>query len=64
MRPYLSRFEIVDDTTKELAAVVKAVDECAAEITINCVWNATSWRELSAEVEKCLKAMQLEGDEK
>ena len=33
------------------------------EDKINCVWNASSLRELSAEVEKCLKAMQLEGDE-
>lgn len=61
LRSYPTSFEIVD-FTETLVAVVKQVDGAAAEVEIKASNNAASWRDLAAEVEKCLKAMQLEGD--
>ena len=56
MQRHPTVFEIIDDTG-ELAATVTQFDECAAEISIRTVQSTTSWEKLSAEIEKCIKAM-------
>lgn len=39
---------------------VSAFDECTANVEISIPVNVESWKEVSAEIEKCLQAMRLE----
>lgn len=42
---------------------VKAFDEATAEVSIDTVVNAASWKEISNHIRECLLKMKLDGDE-
>jgi hypothetical protein len=56
---YPTQIEIVDETMKETAIVITAIDDCAAKIEFKSLVNFDNWHELSDAVRKALHMMKL-----
>ena len=62
---YATRFEAIDEDTKDLLFIVEMFDENAADVNIKTVVTVESWDELSSKIRECLVKMGLktfEGD--
>jgi hypothetical protein len=56
---YTTQIEIVDETMKETAVVITAVDDCAANIEFRALANFDNWYELSNAIKRALRDMKL-----
>lgn len=56
---YTTQIEIVDETMKETAVVITAVDEYAAKIEFRTLANFDNWYELSNAIKRALRDMKL-----
>jgi hypothetical protein len=56
---YPIQVEIVDETMKEAAVFIIAVDDCAAKIEVKTLTNFDDWHELSDAIKKALHMMKL-----
>jgi hypothetical protein len=59
VKAFPTKFEIYDDI-KEAMASVEAQDECCAKVKIDALVSAKDWPDLSARIQECLVAMELE----
>lgn len=63
IRIYPTKFEIVDEDTKDPLATVEAADETAAHVMVHSVVNARCWTPLAGAIQSALHAMRLTGDD-
>lgn len=59
---HITRIEITQDGTNDLAAAVEVQDAGCASVEIKTVTNETEWADLSAAIRGALRVMKLEGD--